>query len=177
MIVWIITYIIVLLIYYSNILLHQKPESMLVSLIRASIISGHMNWNPCSDMLTMPSSNLLSNFMRMKSNLDPCDSGLYFPVLETTFRFLMLYTEPSSKRFLNRETRIFGIVAWIKFSCHTTYLRKVNNIIQFDKLISYKYIDLLTFSSIKIMSRLISSSVFGLTDSHILHTRTLIIQV
>ena len=128
-------------------------------------------------MLTMPSSNLLGDVMCMKNNLDPCDSGLYFPVLETTFRFLMMYTEPSSKRFLNRETRIFGIVGWIKFFCHTTYLRKVNNIIQFDKLISYKYIDLLTISSIKIMSRLISSSVFGLTDSHILHTCTLIIQV
>lgn len=80
-----------------------------------SIKFGDMNWNPLIGIITVPSSNLLSEVMTKKIILYWFESGLYLPVVETTFKFLTLYKDPSLNMCLNLVTKFFLIVACIRF--------------------------------------------------------------
>ena len=152
----------------------------MLSFIRISIKFGDMNWNSLIGILTVPSSNLISKVIRKKIILYLFESGLYSLVVETIFKFLTLYKESSLNMCLNLITKFFLIVACIRFSYekkkHTTLsVKQLGN--KLEKTMG-EWIFYTTFSSIKIISTLINSLFFlVLTDSHILQSLTLIIQL
>ena len=88
----------------------------MLSFTRKSIKFGDTNWNPLIGILTVPSSNLLREVITKKIIFYWFESGLYSPVVETTFKFLTLYKEPSLNMCLNLVTKVFLIVACIRFS-------------------------------------------------------------
>ena len=88
----------------------------MLSFTRKSIKFGDMNQNPLIGILTVPSSKHLSEVISKKIILYWFESGLYSPVVETTFKFLTLYKESSLNMYLNLVTKFFLIVACIRFS-------------------------------------------------------------
>ena len=91
-------------------------EKIVLSFTRISIKFGDMNWNPLIEILTVSSSNLLSEVIIKKIILYWFGSGLYSTVVETTFKFLTLYKEPSLNMCINFVPKFFLIVACIRFS-------------------------------------------------------------
>ena len=77
----------------------------MLSFTRISIKFGDMNWNPLIEILTVSSSNLLSEVITNKIILYWFESGMYSPIVETTFKFLTLYKEPSLNMCLNLITK------------------------------------------------------------------------
>ena len=131
-------------------------------------------------ILTITSLNLLREVITKKLIVYWFESGLYSLVVEKTFKFLILYKEPSLNMCLNLVTKFFLIVACIRFSYekekHATLsvkqLRK-----KLEKIMG-EWIFYTIFSSIKIMFTLINSLFFFvLIYPHILKSLTFIIQL